>query len=287
LPAALKGSPDRIPAVRRQARPTLAAALAFAVAAVGATVVPHRSGVWLPLHLFLAGSLLLAISGAAQFFAVTWSAGPSPSDRLAGTQRLLLAAGAAGVAVARERSSGVGVLLGGAAVLVALAVLAWALVGTVRPAVQRRFDAALGWYLSALGLGAVGISLGIALGTGAVSGPLAGRLRQAHALCNLIGLVGLVVAGTLPFFLATQAKMRMSPGRHRQAASRAAMPGRSPRPRPWPPVRPASPEAGSSSTSSVWSSSFRRCPGQAGASCSGPAPGCSSSALGSSGGPAH
>jgi nitrite reductase (NO-forming) len=33
-------------------------------------------------------------------------------------------------------------------------------------------------------------------------------LRDAHVIVNLLGLVGLVVAGTLPFFTATQARMK-------------------------------------------------------------------------------
>jgi nitrite reductase (NO-forming) len=217
------GAPGRVVAVRRQAKATLATALAFAAAAPVAAVVPHDTGRWLPLHLFLAGALLLAVSGATQFFAVTWSAGPSPTDRLARTQRLLLAAGAAGVVAAREGGFGPGVVVSGGAVLVALILLGRSLLGTVRPAVQRRFDAALGWYLAALVLGAAGIGLGTALGAGAVTGPAARRARDAHAVLNLLGLVGLVIAGTLPFFVATQAKMRMSKRRERQGRPRMAM----------------------------------------------------------------
>lgn len=218
-------APGRVVAVRRQAKATLATALVFAAAAPVAAVVPHDTGRWLPLHLFLAGALLLAVSGATQFFAVTWSAGPSPSDRLARTQRLLLAAGAGGVVAAREGGIEPGVVVSGAAVLAALVLLGRSLVATVRPAVQRRFDAALGWYLAALVLGVAGISLGIALGAGALTGPAAGRARDAHAVLNVLGLVGLVIAGTLPFFVATQAKMRMSERRNRQGRPRAAMAG--------------------------------------------------------------
>jgi nitrite reductase (NO-forming) len=35
-------------------------------------------------------------------------------------------------------------------------------------------------------------------------------LRDAHVLVNLLGLVGLVIAGTLPYFTATQTRMKMS-----------------------------------------------------------------------------
>src|SRR5690606_4180352 len=38
-----------------------------------------------------------------------------------------------------------------------------------------------------------------------------GGVRGAHVTLNLLGLVGLVIGGTLPFFAATEARTRMSP----------------------------------------------------------------------------
>ena len=219
------GAEGRVAVVRRQAGATLAVALLFALSAPVAALLPHRSGRWLPLHLFLAGGLLLAISGATQFFAVTWAAGPPPSGRLAAAQRGLAAAGALGVAVAVERGSTAGVVVSGIAVVAALGLLAWSLTGTVRRAVQRRFDVTLAWYLTALAFGVGGVSVGVALASGIVPPSSAARAREAHVACNLFGLVGLVVAGTLPFFVATQAKMRMSPTRGRQRAALVLMGG--------------------------------------------------------------
>jgi nitrite reductase (NO-forming) len=40
--------------------------------------------------------------------------------------------------------------------------------------------------------------------------PPVARVRAAHLTLNLLGLVGLVIAGTLPFFTATQARVKMS-----------------------------------------------------------------------------
>jgi hypothetical protein len=62
-----------------------------------------------------------------------------------------------------------------------------------------RFHPALHFYLAALGFGVVGTGLGAAMVTGSDG------LRDAHVTVNLLGLVGLVIAGTLPFFIATQA----------------------------------------------------------------------------------
>ena len=55
-----------------------------------------------------------------------------------------------------------------------------------------------------------GIALGVALATGAV-GDRASDVRAVHIAVNAFGLVGLVLAGTLPFFVATQIRSKMSP----------------------------------------------------------------------------
>lgn len=206
------GPEGRVVTVQRQVRPTLLLAAAFAVASPMAAALPHRTGRWLPLHLFLVGALLLAISGATQLFAVTWAAGPPAPRRLVAAQRLLLAAGAAGLAAGRELDVPGGLLaVPGLAVAAALALLAVALEGIVGNAVQRRFDASLRWYRAALAAGGIGVLLGVVVATGALPADSTARVGDAHAVLNLLGLVGLVVAGTLPFFVATQAKMRMSP----------------------------------------------------------------------------
>jgi len=206
------GAAGRVAVVQGQARATLLLAAGFALAAPVSAVLPHRTGRWLPLHLFLVGSLLLAISGATQLFAVTWAAGPPPGRGLVRTQRALVAVGAAGLAAGRELEAPAGLLaVAGLAVALALALLAVALHRIVANGVQRRFDPVLRWYLAALAAGGAGTVLGAALAAGVVTGAHAGRVREAHAVLNLLGLVGLVIAGTLPFFVATQARMKMSP----------------------------------------------------------------------------
>ncbi len=57
-------------------------------------------------------------------------------------------------------------------------------------------------------------SAGMLIGIFVIAGPAQTRLadlRAVHLTLNLFGLVGLVVAGTLPFFAATQVRARMSP----------------------------------------------------------------------------
>jgi hypothetical protein len=51
-----------------------------------------------------------------------------------------------------------------------------------------------------------------------------GRASRAHLILNVFGLVGLVIAGTLPYFAATQVRSKMSP-RATPTAMRAAVLG--------------------------------------------------------------
>jgi nitrite reductase (NO-forming) len=123
-------------------------------------------------------------------------------------QRWCIAAGAAGVVAGRRFELGDAVLgLSGATHLAGLLLLGVLLVRTARRGVERRFDAAVAAYLLAITAGVAGVALGVAM---AVDGPSA-RLRAGHLTLNLLGLVGLVVAGTMPFFAATVVRSRMAP----------------------------------------------------------------------------
>ena len=203
-----RGAPHRVRLAQRQARRALATAAAFAVAALAAAVVPQDTGRWLPLHLFLTGSIVLAISGATVLFTVTWAAAPAPPAGSLAVQRLLVGAGAAGLAAARvaDAPSAVFGAFGGV-YLAGLLLLASLLGRTVRQGVERRFDVAVAWYLAGLLAGVVAGSLGALVGTGHGSA----ELRASHVVLNVLGLVGLVIGGTLPSFAATVARMRMSP----------------------------------------------------------------------------
>jgi len=206
-----KGAAGRVAEIQRLTRPTLVLAAAFTVAAPITAVAPHDTGAWLPLHLFLVGGLLLAVSGATQFFAVTWATAPAPPAVLTAAQRWLLAAGAAGLAAARELDAGSAAIgVAGTAVMAALVMLAVLLMRIGRGAVAKRFDPSLHHYLVALLAGLAGCALGVVMASDTSGGDIS-RLRDAHMALNLLGLVGLVIAGTLPFFVATEARMKMSP----------------------------------------------------------------------------
>ena len=199
------GSSERIRTIHRHTRDTLRWALVFLVAAALAAGAGAER--WLPLHLFLAGGVGLAVSAVTLMLTVTWSAAPAPADRWVAVQRSLVAAGAAGVAVARQAGLPVA-LTGGAGVvyLLGLALLAVLLVVTVIDGVERRFDVAVGAYVCALVLSVFAIGVGIDM---AVHEPNA-DLRASHVTLNLLGYVGLVIGATLPYFGATMARARMS-----------------------------------------------------------------------------
>jgi len=121
---------------------------------------------------------------------------------------VLVGAGAAGVAFGRELDAPVElVALSGSAFVVGLVLLAAMLVYTVRAGVQRRYDVAVAAYVAALAAGVAGVGIGIAL---AFNGGSV-HLRGAHIALNALGLVGLVIIGTLPFFAATVGRSKMSP----------------------------------------------------------------------------
>ena len=188
-----------------QTRSTLRVALVFFAAA--ALALASEAGRWLPIHLFLAGGVMLAISAVSLMLTVTWSAAPAPAQHLVVAQRACIAIGAAGIALGREADLGEAVIVVAAATyLVGLVLLAGLLALTVRRGVERRFDPAVIAYVLAIALGTAGVVLG---GWMAVATPTA-TMRPAHVTVNLLGLVGLVVIGTMPFFAATVGRSRMA-----------------------------------------------------------------------------
>ena len=208
--SAARGAPGRVVAVHAQARRGLVIAAAFVVAAVVAGVMSVGAGWWLPLHLFVVGGLLSAISATTQMLAVTWSAAPASRPVLAAAQRWVLAAGATALVVGRETEQSWMFVAGGTTVVVAMLGLASMLVRVRLQAVTPRFVPAIEAYVVATVAGAAGMTLGILLGVGR-AGDSAVELRNVHLVLNVFGLVGLVIAGTLPFFTATQVRSKMSP----------------------------------------------------------------------------
>lgn len=201
----------RVAAVHRQTRRSLLLCVAFLCAAVVTSALAGPDGRWAALHLLLVGAVLTAISTATVFLAVTWSASPAPADRIVEAQRWLLVAGAVGVVVSIRFDAPTWATGTSAALVVAaLVLLGWMLVQIRTTATVDRFLPAIDAYLLGIAAGVVGSIVGSLLGAGAL-GDHHPRLREAHLALNLFGLVGLVVAGTVPYMTATQARTKMSP----------------------------------------------------------------------------
>lgn len=208
--AVSQGAAGRVVAVHRQTRRGLAQAVAFTGAAVVAALVPHETGMWLPLHLFVLGGLLTAISSTTQMMAVTWSASRATPDVVATSQRWGLAAGTVLLCVGRETGSERLVEGGGVVVVLSVAAMIPILLVIRRHAVTQRFAPAIEAYVVALAFGVVGTTVGIVVATGRATARW-GQLRDVHLTLNVFGLIGLVIAGTLPYFSATVARRKMSP----------------------------------------------------------------------------
>ncbi len=191
----------------------------FGLVATGWSIwVLVRGGSWWgPMHAFLAGTVLLAISGATQLFTVTWAAAPAPGVKTTLVQRWAVAGGVALVLFGRASHRGALVAAGAVGVLAGLVVLARSLVGAVRRSLLRRFDLSSRFYLLAIAAGTVGVSLGGWMGSG-LAGAHLGALRLVHAHINLIGLVGFTIVGTLPTILPTFAHHKAVSGREARYA---------------------------------------------------------------------
>lgn len=157
---------------------------------------------WGPLHSFVAGTVILAISGASQMFTISWSSAPAPDRWVAMLQRWAVAAGVVLVLSGMSLGSVVMVGVGAVTVIAALVILAFSIVTTLRRSLLRRFDLSARFYLVALASGAVGVALGGLMGSGMV-GDRYQEVRTVHLHLNLIGFVGLVIVGTIPTLLPT------------------------------------------------------------------------------------
>ncbi|HEX4901289.1 MAG TPA: hypothetical protein VFV42_00670 [Acidimicrobiales bacterium] len=201
-------SATRVADAQRQAAGTLRVSIGFLLAAASAAASGAGEGPWLALHLFLVGGVLSAIAGATQMLAATWSAAPAPAERLVGAQRWTIGAGAVGVALGRELDVTALAVAGGLGVAVGLGLLAVGLLGIRRSGRTDRFHPSIDAYLAGIGCAAAGVALGVWMVGGEPTAAWV-DVRAAHVTANLFGLVGVVIAGTLPAFAATQARTRM------------------------------------------------------------------------------
>jgi hypothetical protein len=133
---------------------TAAAALSLALP------VSWRLGLWLPLHLTLAGAISTAISGAMQNFMLAMTATPSPPDRLVRSQFVFVNVGVAMIAIGMPTSTRWLTAAGGAAFVGAMAILGWMLRSAWRRSLNRRHVMPIAAYSAAIVFVVIGATLG-------------------------------------------------------------------------------------------------------------------------------
>jgi nitrite reductase (NO-forming) len=193
----------------------LVAAAFLAVALLGlAHLVVGRTGLWIPLHLALAGAASTAVASVLPFFSAALAAAAPADARLRGLAIGGVAGGALVVSIAVPTGGaliavlgGLGYVLGiGAVALAALRPLRGAL-GVRRPLVERAY-----------GLALLQVGIGVLLAIGMVAGvtPIAERwalLKPAHAWLNVFGFLSVVIAATLVHLAPTVVGARIQPRR--------------------------------------------------------------------------
>jgi len=171
---------------------------------------PDRLGVWLPLHLALAGAVSVAISGAMQNFVLALTATPAPAAWLVIGQFSLVTVGAALVALGRVLGGDAALAAGGTAFLLGVAMLGWIVLDAWRRAINRRHPLPIAMYAVAILAMLLGGTVGILVGGGAVRDAAAWvGMRQAHMTLNVRGGVSLTIVGTLVTLLPTVLRIRM------------------------------------------------------------------------------
>ncbi|MGY1454076.1 multicopper oxidase domain-containing protein [Streptomyces sp. SS8] len=193
----------------------------FAAAAAGHHFLP--SARWLMAHLLLLGAVSNAIVVWSGHFAASVLRLPEANRGAPAAWRLVcLNAGAAAVIGGMAAGVWPAVLAGGTAVAGAVTAHAVWLVRLTRRALPGRFTMTVRYYVAAACLLPAGAALGVVMARGDLSGGLHARLLTAHQLVNLLGWVGLTVAGTLITLWPTMLRTKVADGAER--AGRRALP---------------------------------------------------------------
>jgi len=180
--------------------------------------VEARVGIWLPLHLALAGAASVAICGAMQTFvlAMTASRQPPPWKQqlqfgLVNLGVLLLALGYP-LGWSWLLALGGGIFVASILILGDIVRLAWF------KALNKRHAVPILFYAGAIVSMLAGGVLGALVGAGVVDGATWVDLRGAHLTLNVLGWISLTIAGTLITLLPTTLRIRMPAWRGRPSA---------------------------------------------------------------------
>lgn len=185
--------------------PTVLWLLLTVIAALAHRALPMPG--WLMIHLLLLGAVTHAILVWSQYFSFALlRRAATDVDRRRQSIRLILSNGAAALVITGVLSGIWAVTVAGAAVLiVAVTWHAATLVRRMRGSMPGRFGRTIRYYIASAAL----LTIGAALGAWLARGDAASNLVVAHALINLLGWIGLTVAGTVvtlwPTILRTRA----------------------------------------------------------------------------------
>ncbi|MFD6326844.1 multicopper oxidase domain-containing protein [Streptomyces sp. NPDC058442] len=193
----------------------------FAVAVLVHPFVPAAR--WLLVHLLLLGAVSNAVVIWSGHFAASVLRLPE-ADRGAPAALRLAGLNAGAVAVITGLLTGHWpvVLAGGTLVATAVAVHAVWLVRLLRRALPSRFALTVRYYVAAAALLPAGAAMGVIMARGDLSDHGAARLLIAHEMVNLLGWLGLTVAGTLVTLWPTMLRTRVADGAEK--AARTALP---------------------------------------------------------------
>ena len=196
-------------------------AAAFLAVAAGSLALPTgvRRGLWLPLHLVLAGAATTAIAAVMPFFSAAFAAAPPADPRLRISAVLAVALGAVLVATGMTGAAPAVGLSGGLVFLAGLVGAAAATGAPLRGSLGPGRGLVTRAYLTAVGQVGIGAVLGSLFFAGwePLLGAWAGA-RPAHAWLNLVGFVSLVIATTLVHFFPTVVGARIGRGNAPRAA---------------------------------------------------------------------
>ena len=169
-----------------------------------------RLGIWLPLHLMLAGAASVAIAGAMQTFGAALTATGSPPTRWVWAQFIAMNVGVALIAMGRLLTVPSLIGVGGAAFVVGAAILLWFVLRARHRSLNERHRLPLRMYAFAVTCVLVGGTFGALLGSGTVHDATAYlALRHAHMTINVLGWVSVTIAATLITLLPTTLRVKM------------------------------------------------------------------------------
>ncbi len=190
--------------------------LAIFVAAFAHPVLPEPR--WLLIHLLFLGAVTHSIVVWSQHFADTLlHVPPKPAPALLA----LLNLGALTVMVGTQLANW-HVVLGGAIALSAAVIWhGFRLVGSLRRALPSRFSTVVRFYVTAAVFLPIGATLGVFLAKGLPS-PWHEQILLAHVSINVLGWVGLTVAGTVVTLWPTMLRTKLGEGS--EIALRRALP---------------------------------------------------------------